>query len=188
MSRILLLVMLVGLISCKSEYETMVNQEIKKDLVLDSLIFGMKMGMTKKDFYSVCWDLNKQQVISQGTGNKYARYIEPLDDSKVDTLRKELQFFGLFDDQDVMRGMDMIYSYVSWAPWNKGLHADQLAVRLKDDLMNEYEGNEFIEIDIKDKIVKAYVKIDGNRQITLYPKNNKDVAMKIEDLRYKLNK
>ena len=53
--------------------------------------------------------------------------------------------------------------------------------------MQDYKGNDFISIDIKNTEFKAYVKIDGNRQILIYPVNTKDVVVKIEDLNYKLN-
>ena len=74
------------------------------------------------------------------------------------------------------------------APWNEARHSDSLAVDLTKKYMSDYKGNPFITIDLEDVEYKAYVKIDGNRQILIYPKNTKDVAVKIEDLNYKLSK
>jgi len=185
--RYLVLFMAVIFVSCKSEYQSYVDRELAKNEYRDSLIFGMRMGDTKKDFYSICWDLNKSKVISEGTGNRYAKYIER--DSLIPVKkRKIMEFYGIFDEQDTMRGMDMIYNYQAWAPWNEESFSDVLMEDLKEILEEEYEGNPFIDIDIEEKGVDAAVKIDGNRQILIYPKNKKDVSVKITDLNYTLEK
>ena len=175
------------LISCKSEYDQYVRKEINSGIVNDSLILGMYMGQTQKDFYSRCWQLNSEKIITHGSGNQSAKYTEPVDSLNDLTRRKEMEFYGIFDKDKVMRGMDMSYSYISWAIWNRERHADSLAVHLKDIYMQDYKGNDFISIDLKNTEFKAYVKIDGNRQILIYPVNTKDVVVKIEDLNYKLN-
>ena len=86
-----------------------------------------------------------------------------------------------------MRGMEMTYSFIAWAPWNENKQSDSLLVHLRDIYLQDYPGNEFIEIDIDAIDAPAFVKIDGNRQILMYPKNHKDVMVRIEDLHYKLN-
>lgn len=184
----ILIVVAVSLIGCQSEYQQYVDQELATGITQDSLFLGMRIGQTRKDFYTICWDLNKQRLISEGTGNRTARYITDRDSSGVSTPEsKDILFYGIFDDEDVMRGMDMTYSYVSWAPWNEARQADQLLLDLRDEYLIHYPGNDFIEIDIKASESPALVKIDGNRQILMYTKNEKDVVVKIEDLHYKLN-
>jgi len=185
---IIMMLAIIFLISCKSEYDRYVNRELTSGTVSDSLIFDMHIGETKMDFFAKCWDLNKEGKISQGTGNRTARYIEPADSTKDVTLRKEMLFYGIFDEEEVMQGMDMTYNYVVWAPWNEERHSDVLATALKDEYQSDYGGNPFIELDLKDLNRKAFVKIDGNRQILIYPKDTKDVVVKIEDLNYKLKK
>ncbi|MBK5269422.1 MAG: hypothetical protein JJE22_00280, partial [Bacteroidia bacterium] len=54
-----------------------------------------------------------------------------------------------------------------WAPWNKHMYADSLL----PDVLNLYKkwysgGNSFIQIDDKEKGT-IYVKVDGNRRITI---------------------
>jgi hypothetical protein len=178
---------LFSLVSCKSEYQQYVDQEMAKGITNDSLVFGMRMGQTKKDFFSICWDLNKAKIISQGAGAN-ARYITDRDTLGENTLRsKEMLFYGIFDENDVMRGMRMSYSFLSWAPWNQDMQSDKLQEHLRTLYLEEYPGNDFIELKIKESEYPALVKIDGNRQILMYPKNDKDVVVKIEDLEYKLN-
>ena len=152
--------------------------------VYTDLFFDLEMGQTRKNFYDRCWDLNAQKMISQGPGNNYARYLIPVTDGK-DTSNIEMLFYGIFDTQDIMRGMDMKFSYTSYAPWNEIRHSDQLLEALKEKYMKDYPGNEFIKIDLDLEYGEAVVKVDGNRQIVMYPLSQKDVAVKIEDLRYK---
>lgn len=179
---------IASLVSCKSEYQQYVDEELASGITNDSLIFGMRMGQTKKDFFAICWELNRQKLISQGTGNATARYITGKDSlGNKSPLSKDMLFYGIFDENDVMRGMDMTYSFFSWAPWNRNRQSDSLLLHLRDEYLRGYPGNDFIEIELKDSEHPALVKIDGNRQILMYPKNKKDVVVKIEDLHYKLN-
>jgi hypothetical protein len=181
----------LGLLGCKSEYQQYVEREMATGVVQDSLIFGMRMGQTRKDFFAICWDLNKQQLIREGTGNRTARYTADADTLGNNSEAKDMLFYGIFDEDDIMRGMEMTYSYLTWAPWNRDKYSDSLLYRLRDQYLVGYPGNDFIEIklDIKGQEITALVKIDGNRQILMYPKGNKkDVMVRIEDLRYKLKK
>jgi len=69
---ILVLVLIsISIQSCKTEYEQLVTSELKTGVVHDSLIFDLKIGQTKKEFYKYCWDMNKSQQITAGSGNKY---------------------------------------------------------------------------------------------------------------------
>ena len=63
--------------------------------------------------------------------------------------------------------MRVTFQYNGWAPWNKNLFADSLL----PDVVRLYNkwypgGNQFIEIADKVKGV-IYVKVDGNRRITV---------------------
>ena len=183
-----LLFVTATLVGCKSEYQQYVDQELGDGVIQDSLIFGMRMGQTKKDFFTICWDLNKQKLISQGTGNTTARHITDRDTAGISTTKsKDMLFYGIFDNEDVMRGMEMTYSYVAWAPWNRDKQSDSLLLNLRDEYLQGYPGNDFIEVDIEGIEQPALVKIDGNRQILMYVKDDKHVSVKIEDLNYKLN-
>ena len=65
---------------------------------------------------------------------------------------------------------------------------DKISRKLKKEIMSNYKGNDFQEIQIDDSgKFKAYVKVDGHTQILMYPKNTKDVYVKIEDLYFKMN-
>lgn len=181
----LLIGVLLIMSACQSEYQQAVKGGLSSGIIHEDLILGMKMGMTKKEFYSHCWQLNKEKKIHQGSGNQYARYYTQPGEIYEEDQEIDLLFYGIFDEQDVMRGMDMKMSYPTWAPWNKEVQSDVLQERMKKHYMHEYAGNDFIEIHLGIEDLTAYVKIDGNRQILMYPISEKDIAVKIEDLRHK---
>ncbi len=185
-SKAIFLLVCLALIACQSKYDKAVKAGLRSENVKDSLVWGMHMGQSKKDFYDTCWKLNKEEKVFQGPGNKYAKfYIEP--ESNQDSLyKKEVLFYGMFDDKDKMYGMDMIYSYSTWAIWNENTQSTTLVEELKNRIRNDYGGTEFFPIDLNSS-QKAWVKIDDNRQFLVYPKSEKDVAVKIEDLRHKRN-
>lgn len=175
------MLMVLVLCSCKSEYTKLVESEREKGLVYKELPLDLSMGMTKKEYFSECWELNRKQMISQGSGNQYAKY-ELIPNGEIDSLMKvKMLFYGMFDEQEVMHGMDMIMEYNAWSPWNKNFHSPALIKSLEKHYLIEYEGNSFISLPVTDELV-ARVKIDGNRRITMYPLSSQQVSVKIIDL------
>lgn len=183
----LLLLLTIGIIftACESEYSRTVKREIKTGVVHEDLILGLKLGQTQKHFYDHCWKLNKQKLVSHGSGNKFAKHLMLLDSTAQEPNEVEMLFYGIFDKEKIMHGMHMKFSYPKWSPWVKEFQSDILVKELKEKYLKEYQGNPFIEITIKDSL-KAHAKIDGNREILIYPNSDKDVTVKMGDLRYKL--
>ncbi len=176
------LVALVMLSACKapSPYEKLVKEELAKNVRNDSLFLGLSLGMSKKDFYGACWDLNKQGLVRQGSGNESVRY-------ELGDLPHEatLNFYPKFEDEKVI-AMPCIFIYESWAPWNDELQGGKMALELQKMFMDWYGGNEFIEIIDPTKGL-AYYKIDGNRQITMLPQDEL-VRVLIKDLTIESNR
>jgi len=178
---IYLLFLIIVLSSCESEYSKLVKSELKSGVVYEELFLGLKIGETKKQFYDKCWELNKQKLVNQGTGNKYAKYLLDIS-TEQDTADKVITlFYGIFDEDDVMYGMEFKMSSESWSPWNKHYQSDALIERLKKYYMREYDNNPFISIQANEN--ETFAKIDGNRQILIYKLTDKDVSVKITDIR-----
>ena len=180
--------LLVFLISgCQSEYDKLVKRELTSNVIYEDLFLGLKFGQTQKEFFKICWDLNKQKVISQGPNNEYVRFL--MENGEIPGVEDnvEMLFYGIFDKNQVMRGIRKRFSFLGWSLWNEEYHSFELIEKLKDYYLKEYGGNEFIEIDLNLEGVKTYVKVDGNRQILMYPVDKKDVVVKIEDTRYKVS-
>ncbi len=180
---LLLLISIVFVCSCKSEYTKLVESEREKGQVYKELPLGLSMGITKKKYFSECWQLNSKKMISQGSGNQFAKY-ELIPFGVTDSLMKiNMLFYGMFDDNDVMHGMDMIMEFNAWSPWNKDFHSPALISTLENHYLYEYKGNPFISIQVTDDL-EARVKVDGNRRITIYPLSSQKVSVKIIDLNY----
>lgn len=167
----ILYIIILGLIlsfsycSKKAKYDGMVRDGLESGERHDTLFLGIYLGMPAEDFYKHCWELNKQGIIRQGEGNTTVLY------KLKDELKSEVNvnFYPTFF-RDSIYEMPVDYRYEGWAPWNKQYSADTLQMELVQ-LYNEWYGGGFLEIEHSIR-GKAYVKIDGNRRISIY----KDVA------------
>lgn len=189
-SKASILLLLVLMVSClESEYSNLVKTEMAKGIVNDSLLFGMRFGETRQEFYDTCWKLNKEGIIMQGPKNNFVKYDLPIKEGDSIKPTITMLFYGIFDKKKIMRGMDMKFYYVAWSLWNKSLQSDKLVPIVKDSLKSWFPGNDFILVPAKKKKGEIHVKVDGNRQIIVEPlEDTKNVNVRIEDLRYKLDK
>jgi hypothetical protein len=94
-------------------------------------------------------------------------------------------FYGIFNEDDVMTGLDMRFYFLGWAPWNDDLQSDNVLPIAMDKLMEWYPGNEFVLIENKKLPNKSFVKIDGNRQLIIHVMDERYVRAQLIDLRYK---
>lgn len=171
-------------ISCQSssKYDRRVKDEMANGKYIDSIQFGLKLGDTKKDFFIKAWELNNQGKVTHGPNNDFIAYeIENMPDGK----RMNHLFYGTFNDQDIMTGLDMRFYFLGWAPWNENLYSDSVLPIAMDFLMQWYPGNNFELIENDDLSDDFYVKIDGNRQIVIHKLDEKNVRAQLSDLRYK---
>ena len=185
------LLVLTPFLACEieSEYSKLLKKELKSGKSFNDLVLGLKIGQTKDDFYEICADLNKKKLITSGARNLYPEYILYPKDSVENGKKIRMSFMGIFDDDRIMKGMDIRFNYYSWIAWREEYNSDNLINEIKDTLQLWYPGNNFIEIDLKldSKNNLAYVKVDGNRQITMYKIDGRDVAVIIEDVSEKIN-
>ncbi len=166
--------------SSQSAYDRLVEEELATGVRNDSLFLGLYLGMSQEDFYKACWDLNRQGLARQGSGNE----------SVLHTLRElpypaTLNFFPDFQDGKVI-SMPCRFEYDAWAPWNQALQGDSLAMELQHMFMRWYGGNEFQPVTDPQKGT-AYFKIDGNRQISMLAQPEL-VRVLIKDMRIEANR
>jgi hypothetical protein len=164
--------------SPKAKYARRLKHELASGVRHDSLFMGLYLGMSKKDFYAHCWQLNKKGLIKQGPNNTTVEYV----------MRNELKypatmnFYPTFV-QDKIYEMPVKFVYTGWAPWNKKLSSDSLEV----DVLNWYKkvyGSDFMAVN-HSKRGAAYVKVDGNRRITIFKENNLHVWAVFTDMSVK---
>lgn len=174
---ILLSVSVIMIIGCtpRARYERMMQRELASGERHDSIFMGMYLGMTSKDFYMHCWDLNRKGLIRQGLNNTTVQY----------QMKDELPHPAVMDFyprfmNDRIYEMPVRYKYNGWAPWNKELSS----TALQKDLLKIYEkkyGKGFIKVEHPVQ-GKAFVKIDGNRKITLFTNDQLHVWAYFTDL------
>lgn len=183
-------VMLMVLVSCnQSEYDRLVKTEMASGIVYDSLLFGLKFGQTKKEFFDICWKLNKNGLVTNGPDNNFVAYNLPQKNPAQLKNAITMLFYGVFNEDQVMTGMDLKFSHKAWSLWNKNLQSDQLLMSIKDSLQTWYPGNNFITVNMPKDTTALLIKIDGNRRITLKPLDDpRVVKARIDDLRYILDK
>lgn len=166
--------------SCKqkSDYHRMVERELASGVRHDSLFLGLHLGMTSKDFYTYCWELNKQGLIRQGAANTSVYY-----QIKDFSYPAGMDFYPNFY-KDKIVAMPIVFAYDSWAPWNRHLFAENLKKEVLA-LMEKWYGRGFLEIDNPDLVGlsgNAFVKVDGNRRISIYNVDDASVRVDIVDL------
>lgn len=155
------------------KYNSLVKKELASGKRVDSIFFGIHLGMARKRFYMYCWEMNKKGIFSDGIGNMYVLY-------KLDKELKfpaSMNFYPDFHDSTIWK-MRVQFQYNGWSPWNKHLGADSLLPEVYKMYKKWYPaGNPFIEIDDEKRGI-LYVKVDGNRRITI--SKNDDVVVKAE--------
>jgi len=167
--------LIVGGCTPGKTYERRLKRELASGIRYDSLFMGLSFGMTQKEFYEHCWNMNKDSIIKQGSANMSVQY----------DLNEELEhpatmnFYPRFDDDKIIE-MPVRFIYNGWAPWTKELSASNLA----KDVKNWYEdiyGKGFITVT-HPMNGDAYTKIDGNRRITIYVENDLYVWARFTDM------
>lgn len=159
-------------------YKKLVEKERSSGKRVDSLFFGIHFGMSSKEFYARCWELNKKGMLTDGLNNMAALYKLNNNELRHDG---SMNFYPEFYENRIIK-MPVTFQYDAWAPWNKNLFADSL----KDDVLNLYKkwypgGNPFIKMD-DEKRGTIYIKVDGNRRITIGRYNDLQVKVDYTDL------
>ena len=131
MNKITLLFFALLLFACESDYSKVIRQERNKNIRNDSLFLGFQMGQTKKDFFNSCWELNKKGLVIQSDDNEYVSktLLSKDHDNTADDI--EMLFYGSFNENNIMTGMDHKFRYLGWSIWNEEYNA----LKLKEEGM-----------------------------------------------------
>ena len=170
------LVLLLGTFSCQSEYEKMVKRELASGVQSDSLFFGLYLGMSNKDFFARCWELNNKGVFFHGAQNTTVEY-------RFDDFGKAatMNFYPDFHEGAIYE-MPVTFAYNAFAPWDSTYSADTLLKQTMDFIVPWF-GEGFIELKHPEK-GEVLAKVEGNKRILVY-KSGREVKMLITDLSMK---
>ena len=160
------------------EYNHLKSKELSSGKRVDSLFFGIYFGMTSKQFFSHCWEMNKKGIFTDGLNNTAVLY--KLNNGEL-KHSASMNFYPVFKDNRITE-MKANFQYDGWAPWNKQMFSDSLINDVLS-LFNKWyaEGNKFIRID-DEKKGTIYVKVDGNRRITIGRYDDMQVKVNYTDL------
>lgn len=170
-------------LSCSSNYESLVKNELDKNKKVDSLFFNFRLGESKDMYHKKSWHLNNSRKVVQGRSYFYMKKI--FSDSKEENKSNDfgLEFTGKFNADKKLNLLDAKFYHILWVPWNEAYQAPKLLPRILDSLELWFPGNPFLEIETgNDSIPKMHVKIDGDRRFRVFVENSQDVAVKIDDL------
>lgn len=175
--------LLSAALSCSSEYESLVKNELDKNKKVDSLLFNLRLGESKEIYHEKSWHLNNSRKVVQGRSYFFMKKV--FSDSKQKNKSNDfaLEFTVKFNADKKLNLLDAKFYHILWAPWNETYHAPKLLPRVLDSLELWFPGNPFLAIETgNDSIPKMHVKIDGDRRFRVFVENSQDVAVKIDDL------
>lgn len=161
--------------SPRSKYERRLKSELESGVRQDSLFLGLRFGMTQLDFYTTCWKLNRQGLIKQGSGNTSVEYkLEDQLDHPV-----TINFYPKFY-QEKIHEMPVQFVYNGWTPWNEELSSEKLQLDVLE-WFNDVYGKHYIEVE-HPRHGTAYIKLDGNRRITIFREDDSHVWAVFTDM------
>ena len=168
----------ITIISCQTNpYLELEKKELSSGVRYDSLFLGVKFGMTSKEFYAHCWDLNRKKLITQGPSNNSVRYYLPTESigQKIEML-----FYPVFDN-DIVYEVNTTFSYTGWAPWNKGTSSDYLIDEVRE-ILSEWYNSKFYDIKNPKNNSTLYTTVSGNRRIVISKVSEREVRARYTDL------
>ena len=183
-NKVVLFLVYFLILNCQQEskYSKTLKKEKESGKIFNDLIFDMKFGQTKDDYFNICYELNKKKLITSGGREFSPEYIMYPKKENKNSKKIKMSFNGIFDKNNIIEGLNLRFNYYTWSPWNKDYNSSYLIEEIKDTLLVWFPGNDFFKLDLKDKENFAYIKIDGNRRIRIYKIDAKDIAVKIEDV------
>ncbi|MEO0471321.1 MAG: hypothetical protein AAF206_16955 [Bacteroidota bacterium] len=168
--------LLLSLPACyvKSEYQKLEDEELASGKVVNDLFLGFELGMTSKEFYDKCWELNKEELLRQTPANNAVEYRP-----KELNFPGRMTFYPRFHEDQIYELPVRVF-YDGWSPWNKEQSVEVLHEDVKE-LMEDWFGEGFITVEHPNK-GKAYVRVDGNRRISILA-DEAEVKVIMTDLR-----
>lgn len=173
------LVCLTSALACNSDertYDQLVKEELSGGIRKDSLFMGIKFGMTQKEFYNYCWQMNKKGIFTDGPGS--AAILYKLNNGLA--YPATMVFFPDFQQNKICK-MRMVLSYDAFAPWNKALYADSLQVDVLNLFKKWYKNTNIVTMTDAEKGT-IFVKVDGNRRIIIGKYDEAHVKVDYTDL------
>ena len=172
---IILCVGLLNLYSCepsildKKSYSKLINDETGKNKRYDSIIYGVKLGMTYDEFNYYVFKENREGLFFPSMGGSMVKtYLKKGFDYPV-----QLDFYpkNVEGKSIPLKEYKAYIRYKDFSIYNKKMSLNNLLDQTLQSFEKGYKGNKFYKItNDQDIFVKYnYLKIDGNRKILIIP-------------------
>lgn len=150
----------------------------------DYLFLDFFFGMGRQEFFDYCREMNQKKKFIHGTGGSSNANVEYL-------LKDELpepvimRFYPNFYEEKIYE-MPVLFTYASWAPWNKKYWSDKLLEQMYG-VFKKWYGDDFKVINhpLQGKI---YAKMDKYRRINLFIRDDQYVQAVFTDMRVETKK
>jgi len=164
----------IFLFGCETEldYQSLVNEQLNSSFQNDSLFLGYYFGMERQEFRDESWKMNQEGIM---TG--FVEIYYEFDDLKSTAT---MEFYPTFTNDEISR-IPVRVSYNSWSPWNEEYWTEELQKDLIEYYSEIYDIR-FVEIYVPEIEKKAFVNIEGNREIRIYPVSESQVMVDFIDL------
>lgn len=161
-------------------YQDILEKELAKEERYDSLFYGVHFNMTRPGFQDHCLEMNKQKIFFQkGFSAQVAIYFN------VGFKYPVTFYFFPNLEKHLIQEVEGTFNYDGWNPFSREQHAEVLILDVVRQMEKWYGGRKFIKIPYSNELLGyKYVKIDGNRKITLEKNlDTRYVYVRLEDLK-----
>ena len=172
---IILSVGFLSIYSCESSildsksYQKLIKEETGKNHRYDSIVHGIRLGMTYEDFYYYVFKENRAGLFLPSRGGSMVK----IDIDKGFDYPVQFDFFPqkIEGKAKPLKEYKAYISYKDFSTYNKQMSLNSLVDQTLRFFEKGYEGNKFYKIPNDEDIFVRYnyVKIDGNRKILIKP-------------------
>lgn len=160
----LLIIFISAACTPKSRYDRMLKRELGNGVRHDSLFLGLSLGMAENAFLKHCEELKSKGIITN-VDNGSALMLPLNDELKHSAF---MYFYPRFSEGRICE-MPVQFRFDKWSSANSELSSE----KLQEAVLHWYEkiyGKGFIKVKHRERGA-AWVKIEGNRRITILKQN-----------------
>lgn len=160
--------------SCQKDlnYEEWVEQELADGARYDEVLLDYRLGMDTREFYEHGVELNQQGIVYG-----MSQIVYPFDELPYPAT---MDIVGNFHE-GLLYELFCTISYDDWTPGTPEYFTDRMIPELIE-YFEELHGPGFRQIEHPEHERDAWIKIDGNRRISIYPLNELHVNIEYFDL------
>ena len=168
--------------SCEPSYEELVQAELSRGYRYDSVVYGVRLGMNYEAFTRYCFEQNQRGVFKpNATGNAVqVTWAEGFG------FPVQFEFFPaeVTDKFAPIHAYQASVRYRDYSLYNPDMALEHLLSETLAYFERGYGGRDFLRVPHDDPWINyRYVKVDGNRQITVTPTHAAaELTIHIEDL------